>query len=130
MAGGIVEVDTDGAKPGETLVPGRHLHPVQPASVVASMSESQSQVVPDVESIAVSNLPPPHEGVHLAKLPVVVLVVKNIRCTAARPGVHPGAQLHRKLSSGAEEAEEAAAIHARPRDGAGEGGDTGDCEGK
>ena len=66
------------------------------------------------------------EPVHLAKLPVVVLVVENVRSTAARPGVHAGAQLHRKFAPGAEEAEEAAAIHAGPGDGAGEGGDTGD----
>ena len=110
MAGGIVEVDIDRAKPGKTLVPGRHLHPDQPASVVAPVSESQPQVFPDVKSIAASKLAPPHEGVHLAKLPVVVLVVKNIRSTAARPGVHAGAQLHRKFAPGAEEAEEAAKL--------------------
>ena len=124
VAGGIVKVDINRAKPVETLVPGRHLHPFQPASVVASVSESQPQVLPDLESVAASELPPPD------KLPVVVLVVQNIRPTAPRPCVHPGAELDRKLASGAEKAEETAAVHARPRDGAGEGGDARDVEGK
>ena len=130
MAGGIVEVNIDWAKPGKTLVPGGHHHPCQPASVVASVSKSEPQVVDDVESIAASKLPPPHEGVHLAELPVVVAIVKNISSTATRPGVQSGAQLDRKFSSGAEKAEEAAAVHPRAGDGAGEGGDARDCEGK
>ena len=94
------------------------------------MSKSEPQVVDDVESVAASKLLPPHEGVHLPELPVVVAIVKNISSTAARPGVQPRAQLDRKFSSGAEKAEEAAAVHARPGDGAGEGGDAGDCEAK
>ena len=126
----MVEVDINWAKPGETLVPGRHLHPDQPASIVAAVPKSQPQVVPDVESIADSKLPSPHEGVHLAKLPVVVLIVKNICLTAAWPGVQARAELHGKFPSRAEEAEESAAVHPRPGDGAGEGGDAGDSDGK
>ena len=130
VAGGMVEVDVYRAIPGETLVPGRHLHPHQPASVVASVPEGETQVVADLEVNAASDLPPPHEGVDLPKLPVVVVVVKNVCPTTARVGVRPRAELHREFSPRAEEAEEAAAVHARARDGAGQGGDAGDLEGR
>ena len=93
VAGGVVEVDINRAVPGKTSVPGSHLDPSQPPCVVAPVAEGQTQCVLDFETKAGSQLPPPYEGVHLAKLPVVVVVVKHLGPTAERLPVCPRAKL-------------------------------------
>ena len=93
VAGGVVEVDINRAVPGKSPVPGSHLDPAQPPCVVAPVAEGQTQCVLDLEAKAGSQLPLPYEGVHLAKLPVVVVVVKHLGPTTERLPVCPRAKL-------------------------------------
>ena len=93
VAGGVVEVNINRAVPGKSPVPWSNLDPGQPPCVVAPVAEGQTQCVLDLEAKAGSKLPPPYEGVHLAKLPVVVVVVEHLRPTAERLPVCPRAKL-------------------------------------
>ena len=108
MTGGEAKLDINMTMPEKTLVPGSHSDPGQPARVLASVVDGQPQVVPDFEAKAVPKLPPPHKGVHLPHLPVVVLVIKRLRLTA----VCVRAQLQREIAVFAEEVEESVvAVH-------------------
>ena len=113
MTGGEAKLDINMTMPDKTLVPGSHLDPGQPARVLASVVDGQPQVVPDFKAKAVPKLPPPHKGVHLPHLPVVVLVFKRLRLTAA----FVRAQLQREIAVFAEEVEEPiVVVHVRAGD--------------